>query len=220
MILIQLFLTVAFAATQGSIRLWPNGIVPYAVGQGLNADMIRSAILTLQARTGNSLQFVQRSNEQAYVQFVLGSSCSSRVGRSGGVQQINLSQTCASAPRVIIHEILHALGFVHEQERPDRDQYIDVRFENIIPGLESQFEADPKYIPHTPYDFGSVLHYRATGMSKNGQPTLVSKVEGLQPPNVPNPLSDYDVYAVCMVYGFTKCVFNGPLAYLNTASNV
>ncbi len=34
---------------------------------------------------------------------------------------------------VVLHELLHALGFVHEHTRPDRDTYVRVYYENIDP---------------------------------------------------------------------------------------
>ena len=63
---------------------------------------------------------------------------------------------------VVVHELGHALGFLHEQSRPDRDQYVDVITENIEEGKEENFH---KY-SHlqidslgVEYDLGSIMHY-------------------------------------------------------------
>ena len=33
-----------------------------------------------------------------------------------------------------MHEMMHALGIVHEQSRPDRDEFLEVKYGNIKKG--------------------------------------------------------------------------------------
>jgi hypothetical protein len=55
---------------------------------------------------------------------------------SSGAQQLSLQQNGCVYPQIVMHEFLHALGFAHEQTRPDRDTYVRIYPENIEPGLK------------------------------------------------------------------------------------
>lgn len=67
------------------------------------------------------------------------SRCYSRYGRQGGNQSISLEDYClipAESDRAptAIHELMHALGFWHELDRYDRDDYVTINWENIAQG--------------------------------------------------------------------------------------
>lgn len=108
-------------------------------------------------------------------------SCASYVGKRSSAkdgQKIWIGSKCFDELGIIEHETLHALGFYHEQSRPDRDDYIDVRNENIMPGKEVNFaklSKDAVLNLGRPYDYDSVLHYGNNFFSKNTFETIDSR---------------------------------------------
>ena len=80
-----------------------------------------------------SSRFEGRTNEQHYVDIINSGGCASYVGLlSRGRQELwlNRDQGCVQE-YIVVHELLHALGFHHEQTRPDRDSYITIHWDNI-----------------------------------------------------------------------------------------
>merc|ERR1711936_1163129 len=78
----------------------------------------------------------------------------------------------------VIHEFMHALGFIHEQNRPDRDDYLDVNWRNIYTGLEDQFQKVQRHevdLSGTPFDYKSVMQYHETAFSSNGAKVMQAK---------------------------------------------
>lgn len=59
--------------------------------------------------------------------------------KDSGTQDLSLEMPGCVDQGVVIHELLHALGFVHEQTRPDRDKYVKIYFENIQAGIAIDF---------------------------------------------------------------------------------
>ena len=108
-----------------------------------------------------------------YVDFTYAGNSStsdSQLGRVGGRQAINLGDFASSQPGVIIHEICHALGMLHEQCRPDRDNFVNVNTSNLTPQGQANFQkrtSNYYYIGN--YDFNSVMGYS----SYTGSTTIV-----------------------------------------------
>lgn len=61
--------------------------------------------------------------------------CFSYIGRLGYGQDLSLQRSGCVYHDTVQHEVLHALGFHHEQKRSDRDQYIRILLENVTPGV-------------------------------------------------------------------------------------
>ena len=62
--------------------------------------------------------------------------CYSNVGRVGGEQELSLAGPCLKKGTAI-HELMHALGFWHEQSRPDRDFWVQIIESNIQTGTNN-----------------------------------------------------------------------------------
>ncbi|XP_060576923.1 uncharacterized protein LOC132734236 [Ruditapes philippinarum] len=74
-----------------------------------------------------------------------------------------------------IHELGHAIGFIHEISNPLRDDYIRVNYQNIMDGMEPNFEKITKekgVRNFGYYDMSSVMGYNTWAFSKNMKDTI------------------------------------------------
>lgn len=153
------------------IRIDGRVIVPYTIDNSIpNGDKnnIRIALDELEARTG-CLKFIQRTNQPHYIKVTRGNGfCSSQVGTFGGEQRLSLGTGCTRSKGIIQHEFIHALGFTHEQNRPDRNTYVTYFPQNLISNSKANNfrKADGSTTLGSPYDFNSVMHYGAKDFGK------------------------------------------------------
>jgi hypothetical protein len=163
-------------ATYGgyNVRTWNGGVVPYTFAASVNSTQraqVRAAMDLWESVSG--VTFVPRSGQHDYIEIIPDAGNWSYVGRIGGKQQIGLANW--GYKFVVAHELAHALGFLHEQSRPDRDQYVTIHLENVIGGFEHNFNVSPSSNTSGSYDFCSVMHYGRYFFSKNSQPTISAK---------------------------------------------
>ncbi|CAK1541405.1 unnamed protein product [Leptosia nina] len=161
---------------------WTDGIIPYVMDGGFTQeqkDTIRKAIADYHRLT--CLRFVPYNGQKDYL--IIKSSktgCWSSVGRIGGRQEVNLqSPGCVTKKGTVIHELLHAIGFMHEQSRPERDDFVTIKYSNIKPGTEVNFkksEAKNTDDFGVGYDYNSVMHYSEYAFSRNSQKTIEPKI--------------------------------------------
>lgn len=94
-------------------------------------------------------------------------------------QELSLGINCIQ-DQYIHHELMHVLGFYHEQNRADRDKYINIMWDNIPEDKQYNFQKKSEQMDSldTPYDFQSIMHYRERDFSKYyGLQTIVPKEE-------------------------------------------
>jgi hypothetical protein len=168
---------------------WTGGLLPYIIdGASFTAahrQTITNAMRTIEQQTNNCIRFVQRTNQPTWVRIFPGTGCWSYMGRqrTSGSQDLSLQNPGCVSQATVIHELLHAVGFAHEQTRPDRDQHVTINYNNIQSGTESNFQ---RYLTtdvntfNKAYDLSSVMHYRWNAFSKNGLPTITPKANVTQ----------------------------------------
>lgn len=125
-------------------------------------------------------RFVPRTWEHDYIAITSqNTGCWSSIGRMGGRQEVNLQPLgCFMQSGTALHELMHALGFLHEQNRYERDDYVKINYENIKPSAKNNFYKSSSYSSNglgVAYDFTSIMHYSVTAFSKNGGPTITPK---------------------------------------------
>ncbi|CAJ0923052.1 unnamed protein product [Ranitomeya imitator] len=85
------------------------------------------------------IRFVKRSVEKDFINIEPLDGCYSHIGRLQGNQEVSLAFECVNRGKgVVLHELLHVIGFWHEHSRADRDDYVIIRWKNIREGFDAQ----------------------------------------------------------------------------------
>ncbi|WP_420594208.1 AbfB domain-containing protein [Deinococcus sp.] len=198
----------AFGITKTGNK-WPGAVVPYVYDNSATAT-IRSQFEEARgiyaSQTG--IRFVPRSNQSTFVRVVSGSGCSSFVGmmtqsfKPNG-QEVTLGSNGCGVSSTL-HEMGHAVGMEHEQNRCDRDQSLTVHFDLIAANWQSQYQKNcsASRVSYGTYDYGSIMHY---GNAKtNGQWQMTDPNGRVAPENIGkrNGLSALDKASFAAIYGY------------------
>ncbi|KAK5974387.1 Zinc metalloproteinase nas-1, partial [Trichostrongylus colubriformis] len=192
---------VFYNALKNKQLVWKDGIIPYVMDAAFlphEVKIIEKAFASY--RKSTCIRFQPRTAEQDYLNIVKGYGCYSQVGRTGGKQEISLGRGCLFH-EIIVHELMHSVGFWHEHSRADRDDHIHIRWENILPGMKAQFDKISAALQDTQgekYDYRSIMHYDSTAFSRNGKNTIETVVEGFTDIIGSSvDLSELDIVKVC-----------------------
>jgi hypothetical protein len=206
-------------ASGGWSYIWPKGYIPIRIDASVNNKQSLSG----QSIYSNIVQAIDYYNEktmakmrphtteQDYIRIKYSPDTSfgglSAVGRQGGEQILWISP--ASGISEVLHELMHAIGFWHEQNRFDRDTYVQIQTDNILPGWEYAFQLEDGNASG-PYDKSSLMHYRSNAFSKNKKPTIkCSHNGGWEECNTGNNFfSEDDIKAINSNYFFNASLPN------------
>ncbi|XP_075220529.1 seminal metalloprotease 1-like isoform X2 [Lycorma delicatula] len=146
---------------------WPNRTVPYKFTSNYNytADVHDN----------------EHDDNYILINKIQNRGCYAVVGYRSDISPIPvnfMSPECFKSNGTIQHELLHVLGLLHEQARPDRDEYVQVLWQNVDERHRRDFSKAPSTFVSTynvSYNLNSVMHYPNMAFSKNGKPTMISK---------------------------------------------
>lgn len=161
---------------------WPNAVVPFKIYNGFSEEeviTIRKAMNHIMQKT--HVCFVPRLNQKNYLR--IKKVTIKELGFEGGQSYLGmwphgpqdlLFSASNFAQGLVVHELGHAIGFIHEHNRNDRDDHGKIIYDNIKDGMEGQFYKYP-FISSTltTYDYYSIMHYKPKNFSKNGEQTIV-----------------------------------------------
>lgn len=154
-------------------NLWTNNEVPYEFDANVTAaNRILMQTAMQEWENVSSIDFIQCTNNQCLppqgqpfincLHIQDSTRNSSRVGMTGGTQVVNIFNW--NSRFIIVHELGHALGYWHEHQRADRNQYLQIHQGNIDSARCDTDCFTTNFDPGTPnnyglFDFDSVMHY-------------------------------------------------------------
>lgn len=189
---------------------WTLESIPYYLKKDLpdeQKEVIKDVLRTIQEES--KIKFHPKEiQDNDYISFEVGEqNCYSQVGyiKDSGPHKVRLSANC-KAPQ-IFHEVFHALGFFHEQNRYDRDDHLSILWENIDEQYWGQFErfseaSYPEELTSSDdfhFSFKTIMIYDSNSFSTNDDYSMVT-IDGLPILNTPEEPTEVDYTRLKLLY--------------------
>nr|QNH72403.1 toxin candidate TRINITY_DN21719_c3_g1_i1 [Ceriantheomorphe brasiliensis] len=151
-------------------KTWPRGVVPYYIHKSRMKEekMIESAFKEYEEKTCLKFPRIQEKDIKKYkkknhIRVIKGKWASSYLGRSPVKRSQNINLHNGFLRGNLLHEIMHAIGFLHEHSRTDRGEYVTMH--PYLKKMWNYLRSDKRGLlsDHMglPYDYGSITHYPA-----------------------------------------------------------
>ncbi|QEH34999.1 Flavastacin precursor [Aquisphaera giovannonii] len=163
-------------------NIWPTNQIPYAIDPSIapaQAAVIAEAIDEYHDMT--TVQWVPRAGQASYVLFRSeGYSLveTASVGYNQAVDYVDVSSAFDASTGVplMLHEMGHVLGLLHEQQRYDRDDHVIVNWQAIDPAHDDAFaKVSNPIFDVGPYDVSSIMQYDSGAFSVGGRPAITRR---------------------------------------------
>lgn len=190
------------AAKERHTWTWNSGVIPIRFQRGIKWKYIKRFYKACEKWGAKStVKCIRHTNQKDYVYVTKNKKgCYSYLGRVGGKQVLNLGKGCWST-RIILHEIGHAMGMIHEHQRPDRDKYVRVYWSNIDRDKRNYFSKSYVVNTYGPYDFNSIMHYDSKAFAKRKRYSILKyKTRGKKVIKAAKKLSHYDLAGAGKMY--------------------
>ncbi len=166
---------------------WPNSTLYYRfddVEDIVKTNVRQAAAHITELTNVNVVELAETATSPYHIKVIDDSGCYSWIGNiqvalPAGTENQELSSAPNCGFGASVHEFLHALGAFHEQAREDRDDYVTIITDNIIPQALPNFDKQVSQASDVgQYDYDSIMHYGPTVFSSNGEPTMIPLVPG------------------------------------------
>uniref|UniRef100_A0A0N5C136 Metalloendopeptidase n=1 Tax=Strongyloides papillosus TaxID=174720 RepID=A0A0N5C136_STREA len=182
--------------------------IPYLINDTGLEDFVEQVLFDIENNT--CLTFERITDRQDYmIEYVKGTSDCKITKEDFDIKIVNVAPHCRTLGAVY-QMTLKVLGLINEERRPDRNNYVSIRRNNIYQNKRRKFNIIPRsdlYLTGLRYDFGSILHNGRRYESRNGLMTIIPKNSYyLKTIGQTKEMSFNDVKSLNMYYCYDVCL--------------